>query len=58
MARNQERSAFITIEDDAEQLTGNVCPICCYPTVYEYGLEVCYRCGWFEGCEEINDINI
>lgn len=33
-------------EDEKEQLTGNNCPRCGYPTVIEYGLEVCYGCGW------------
>lgn len=37
--------------DDKEQITGNQCPICGYPTVLEYGLEVCYKCGWSEGDE-------
>ena len=31
-----------------------VCPKCGYPTVIESDLEVCYYCGWFEGCEEEN----
>ena len=33
-------------EDEDEHLTGNNCPRCGYPTVIEYGLEVCYHCGW------------
>ena len=37
--------------DDDEQITGNQCPVCGYPTVLEYGLEVCYKCGWSEGDE-------
>ena len=34
-------------EDDNEHLAGYNCPICKYPVVVEYGLEVCYRCGWY-----------
>jgi uncharacterized Zn finger protein (UPF0148 family) len=36
-----------------EQLSGDNCPICGYPIVIEQGLEVCYRCGWYKGCESI-----
>lgn len=39
----KESSAF-TMTD--EQLAGYACPICGYPIVIEYGLEVCYQCGW------------
>lgn len=48
---------MINLFDDdntEEQLTGKVCPKCGYPTVIESDLEVCYYCGWFEGCEEEN----
>lgn len=38
-------------EEDEEEITGNNCPVCGYPTVREYGLEVCYHCGWSEGDE-------
>lgn len=34
--------------DEDEKLTGNNCPVCGYPTVYEFGLELCYHCGWSE----------
>lgn len=40
------------LEDD-EQLTGDVCPVCGYPTAIEFGLELCYHCGWSEGDEPI-----
>ena len=39
--------------EDEEELTGNNCPCCNYPTVYEYGLEVCYHCGWSADKEEL-----
>lgn len=32
----------------SEELTGNNCPNCGYPTVYEFDLEVCYKCGWYK----------
>lgn len=41
--------------DEDEQLTGENCPICGYPTVLEYGLEVCYKCGWSKDEETNND---
>lgn len=45
------------IKDEDEQLTGENCPICGYPTVLEYGLEVCYKCGWSKDDEEdIEDV--
>lgn len=50
MEQKQEQSVFTTTDED-EELTGNNCPVCGYPTVYEYGLEVCYHCGWSEGNE-------
>jgi len=34
-----------------EEITGKNCPVCGYPTVREYGLEVCYHCGWSEDDE-------
>lgn len=34
------------ISEDKEQLAGYVCPKCGYPVVVEYGLELCYQCGW------------
>lgn len=36
------------VDDENEKLTGNNCPVCDYPTVYEFGLELCYYCGWSE----------
>ena len=48
MEQNQEQSVFTTTNED-EELTGKNCPVCSYPTVREYGLEVCYHCGWSEG---------
>lgn len=45
MEQAQEQSLSILIDED-EHLTGNNCPRCGYPTVIEYGLEVCYHCGW------------
>ena len=47
---------FIRFEDTAleEELTENNCPRCGYPIVIEAGLELCYRCGWYDGCEEEN----
>lgn len=44
---------FDDYEEIVEQLTGNVCPVCGFPTVTEEGLEVCYKCGWYEGSEQI-----
>ncbi len=44
----------INSEDD-EVLTGLTCPKCGYPTVEEFGLEVCYHCGWSKD-EENTDI--
>ena len=35
-------------EDEDERLAGYPCPVCGYPVVVEYGLDVCYRCGWFK----------
>ena len=35
-----------SLPDEDEELTGDNCPICGYPIVLEYGLEVCYCCGW------------
>lgn len=44
---------FIKFEDDLEEeLSGQNCPRCGYPIVIEEGLELCYRCGWYDGCEE------
>ena len=40
------------IKEDDEEITGNNCPVCGYPTVREYGLEVCYHCGWSKDEEE------
>lgn len=37
---------MINDEDDKEILTGHFCPDCGYPLVLEYGLEVCYHCGF------------
>lgn len=41
-----------------EELTGENCPICGYPIVLEEGLEVCYQCGWYKGCEKDAEVNI
>lgn len=41
--------------DDDEYLTGRECPHCNLPTVYEFGIEVCYYCGWTE--EEDNELS-
>lgn len=38
--------------EDNEELTGNTCPVCGYPTVREFNLELCYHCGWTELDEE------
>jgi uncharacterized Zn finger protein (UPF0148 family) len=40
------------IADENEQLTGDNCPVCGYPIVLEFGLEVCYGCGWFKDDEQ------
>ena len=37
----------LTDNEDDEILTGENCPNCGYPIVLEYGLEVCYQCGWY-----------
>lgn len=47
-AQQPQLSCILT---DEEEITGNNCPVCGYPTVREYGLEVCYHCGWSEGDE-------
>lgn len=49
MGQNQEQ-LLSTLTDD-EEITGNNCPVCGYPTVREMGLEVCYHCGWSEDDE-------
>ena len=61
MGQNQEQSlsiltnktleADIKEQEDDEEITGKNCPVCGYPTVREYGLEVCYHCGWSEDDE-------
>lgn len=33
-------------EKDTEVLAGYNCPNCGYVVVNEYGLDVCYQCGW------------
>ncbi len=38
-------------EDEGYKNSDSLCPVCGYPTVREYGLEVCYHCGWSEGDE-------
>jgi len=43
----------MTKEEEKEELTGDICPVCGFPIVIEEGLEVCYRCGWYKGCEQI-----
>lgn len=40
------------ISEDDEQLAGYTCPKCGYPVVIEYGLELCYCCGWTKAEEE------
>lgn len=32
--------------DEEEQLTDDYCPICGNPMVIEYGIPVCYYCGY------------
>ena len=46
-------------EDDEgyEVVAGYSCPICGYPIVTEYELDVCYKCGWYKGQEDY-DIDI
>ena len=51
MVVEKVQCAFTMINEDDEELTGNNCPVCGYPTVREMGLEVCYHCGWSEGDE-------
>jgi len=46
------------IKDEDEQLTGNNCPNCGYPTVLEFGLEVCYKCGWHREEDEEENADI
>lgn len=48
MEQKQEQSVSTTTDygDEEEQLAGYNCPICGYPIVVEYGLDVCYLCGW------------
>lgn len=38
-------------DEDDEAVTGKNCPVCGYPTVIEYGIEVCYHCGWSKDSE-------
>lgn len=33
--------------DEYEKLAGYNCPSCGYPIVTEFGIDTCYRCGWF-----------
>jgi rubrerythrin len=63
MEQNQEQLLSTSTDKDIfydihESLTGDNCPVCGYPIVIEEGLEVCYSCGWYKGCEEGNDTNI
>lgn len=54
MEQNQEQSLSTSTNffyDIHESLTGENCPVCGYPIVIEEGLEVCYGCGWYKGCE-------
>ena len=37
--------------EEEEEILEEYCPVCGYPLVIEYGLRVCYQCGWSE--EEI-----
>lgn len=50
-AKQEQSVSIMTNNEDDEHPTGNNCPVCGYPTVLEYGLEVCYKCGWSEGDE-------
>lgn len=50
---NKQLKLPLDLGDEDEKLTGDVCPVCGYPIVLEYGLEVCYRCGWSRE-DEIN----
>lgn len=50
-----QKSIDSLFEDDNERLAGYSCPVCGYPVVVEYGLEVCYRCGWFKDGGNFND---
>ena len=55
MEQNQEKLLSTSTDvyyDIHETLTGDNCPVCGYPIVLEEGLEVCYGCGWYKGCEE------
>lgn len=42
--------------DEEARLTDTFCPVCGCPLVEEYGLLVCYYCGYSP--EEENDVNI
>ena len=44
----------IDLSEIEETETEEKCPVCGYPIVLEEGLEVCYRCGWYRGCEQQN----
>lgn len=44
--RYQEHIDAMFNEKSDEILTEFNCPVCGYPIVLEYGLEVCYSCGW------------
>lgn len=53
---NQRKQGFMTKEiktnQDEEIITGENCPCCGYPLVEEFGLAVCYNCGWSEEDKE------
>ena len=42
----------IKTNQDEEIITGKNCPCCGYPLVEEFGLAVCYNCGWSEEDKE------
>lgn len=50
---NKQLKLPLDLGDEDEKLTGDNCPVCGYPIVLEYDLEVCYRCGWSRE-DEIN----
>jgi hypothetical protein len=52
MADIEEQFVFTTTD---EELAGYNCPICDYPIVIEYGLEVCYQCGWSTDAKKEGD---
>ena len=43
-----QKNIDLLFEDEDERLAGYPCPVCGYPVVVEFGLDVCYKCGWFK----------